>query len=1394
MAEIIDNPHTPYYMVSSEKELTYGDIYEMVQHNVGMGGSTPLYQLVNGYFLYANDAWSILTAAQLNGTVSDNADLTDENPGGRQNLSGYYFVTFELVTSAGTYNEETILTAPYFARGFYLIDSAKVSHVGPGMAQYKIVPGRDPSTCGVNITLPGEMVNYNGGITSEDFFRKSVLGLDGKDAENFAIQVRTVTPAELKTITDLSDYDMIYIGCGSSRLGMSDYFWTDYSKDNDIDQDTVFRVMKYVTDENVPVIVDAFSVYRLNNIGTASASLGYRTNDQAPYLSWLVAMLMSPNKSSFISGTGTLTGTVDYYQTFANRYTAADLGKTLESDTPANWTLSYVTEFSYVFYGETDRFVKSTVNGTEAYSETVINNGYGDVLAEIKLENMYRDADVTFDREKRLVEEVTHANSIRYILNYKNRRVSLNKSVLNVLELQPATTASSLSRAIVCGWMGMTNDTIDQWPQVNITCMPMNEYIGKIEDINATYDIVYIGSSTGMLPVSGSTTNYNDNTMDGLLYSHVGDRITSTYQITGLLDTDYTYTNSGAIQYVKSTSDYRYSGNDLTVEKYNALLEYMKASYPVVIDSGLVNNGAIRTDRIDNSSYLYELLNKYYVTTATKMPNVFSTSDLTSSNKDKQTSFSFYTNRQKLTMTGPDSNNPDKIIMTTEMYTNASVSAAQATVTQIAKSGDGYYLQFRFTLSNTGATSYSQKYVAKVYLDANADGKFSIEENLGGITVTDANGNEVAFNQLMTGQTYTVTRKIPENYAGCITWQLSVQQDNNEYIRVAKQGYTKLKGSEQTVIKILQVYMHTYDGYVNNDTNNTTVLEKQIGKLNANKTAYTGGSTGTNFYRLATQIIEDYALDIKSVRLRDFNSNLDSNSNYYNIDDYDMLILGFSDARNYGDLNTASYQWIQKFIESGKSVLFSHDLTSRICVEYNTYGTANAGRSKWRVQGTTNSYTSTGGGADPSWGYYMNVYLRSLVGLDEYGVTLKNLYNGSSTYASYMAGLRSGTGFTRNSAGQLVNNSDATQVLPESTMDANGFYNYNAKDVAYAPKSGRTSTLAETQALNIYELYDKRNGNQASYRRSATTGGTPHTSSASRINDGQITNYPFVIGNSITIADNHSQYFTLDMYGDSDEDGQADIVVWYTLSGGGFDNQPYDVLNNYYIYNKGNITYTGMGHSAPSVTVDEAQLFLNTMVAAYNAGKKTPSVVTRDEKGRVTTAYYRLVDSTFTTEVDGVEKPLVISDQGTDVDVYFSIEDLNLYAGTHTAEVKFYSLNPIAGATKIPAGTVYTDTKGNALNYKFDVDVYDVTNLLKNKVSVRGGGSVSDLTKMNESLIYRVQVPVEYFGKHPDNDYEQCFYVAVQTTITSTTTTLVRITDWGSSSVSYMDVNLFDLD
>jgi hypothetical protein len=136
-----------------------------------------------------------------------------------------------------------------------------------------------------------------------------------------------------------------------------------------------------------------------------------------------------------------------------------------------------------------------------------------------------------------------------------------------------------------------------------------------------------------------------------------------------------------------------------------------------------------------------------------------------------------------------------------------------------------------------------------------------------------------------------------------------------------------------------------------------------------------------------------------------------------------------------------------------------------------------------------------------------------------------------------------------------------------ATYDETNVYTNKYDNGADKPTSGAevyhgTSTDGTARALNQgftnYICYDTTSNNNSS--------GT-----VTQANFGQIIGYPYTLKKEIKVSTTHTQYYQLNLEDD-------DIVVWYTMKS---DKLAYnDVRNNYYIYNKGNITFSGVGHDS----------------------------------------------------------------------------------------------------------------------------------------------------------------------------------------------------------------------
>ena len=88
--------------------------------------------------------------------------------------------------------------------------------------------------------------------------------------------------------------------------------------------------------------------------------------------------------------------------------------------------------------------------------------------------------------------------------------------------------------------------------------------------------------------------------------------------------------------------------------------------------------------------------------------------------------------------------------------------------------------------------------------------------------------------------------------------------------------------------------------------------------------------------------------------------------------------------------------------------------------------------------------------------------------------------------------------------------------------------------------------------------------------------------------------------------------------------------------------------NNYYIYNRGNITYTGMGHKTIQ-NEEEIKLFINTMVAAYRVSIIPPTLQIIEGNG----------DDTH-KDFDAIPVDTQIGYQTSFYKVYFKAKDINL--------------------------------------------------------------------------------------------------------------------------------------
>ena len=132
-------------------------------------------------------------------------------------------------------------------------------------------------------------------------------------------------------------------------------------------------------------------------------------------------------------------------------------------------------------------------------------------------------------------------------------------------------------------------------------------------------------------------------------------------------------------------------------------------------------------------------------------------------------------------------------------------------------------------------------------------------------------------------------------------------------------------------------------------------------------------------------------------------------------------------------------------------------------------------------------------------------------------------------------------------------------------------------------------------------------------------------------------------------------------------------MVWYCLSGGGnsssyYSDIPDDVTNAYYIYSKGNVTYSGVGHTysqnnftgsyiGPSY-IHEAKLFVNTMIAAYSTVAGIPTATFTSDATNGNKLSYYFVTSDYSNSSGKLDTSGNII--GSNYKLYFGLTDPSL--------------------------------------------------------------------------------------------------------------------------------------
>lgn len=822
-------------------------------------------------------------------------------------------------------------------------------------------------------------------------------------------------------------------------------------------------------------------------------------------------------------------------------------------------------------------------------------------------------------------------------------------------------------------------------------------------------------------------TVYNDTNMNGLIYSNVGDiyKAFNGYADVlyrgGLLDTDYLdpngkvngkqpgangrYNNieaykdedpdSDGIKYNfkrglseadyhkgdtyidKARSDdieYRFAGNDITEEKLNRLKEYIKSGYPIVFADGFVKTSGssliVNDYLIDNSSRMYELVDfaiKWRDNPSNKhMKNVIF------EKVDEKL------NANDLNSLITNINLPKPEIKLEERHLEKDIDIPGRT-TDYSRINNRT-LEINFKLLNKGFENDKVKFKLSLYVDSNSDGKFSgTREIINPRYYTVLKDNAIHKGKLTSSKTswYKITYKLPQYYVGIVPWKIRIESVDgnglNRYTSATGFGYVQNAGAAKK-INILQIkssdnvqshYNENYKGdytrykfnnlfyYNYRDTagNLLTFKDPSIRYNNWIGEGTFDMADNALFKELLDEVKNtgDFDITIKSVSpetliywYNDWRmKNPDKRPvEYFDSTSikYDMIVMGFGDSYTLPNVNNC-LEPIQDWANSGKPILYTHDCTSQV-----------------NYRGTS------------SWNYDLNRMIRGLVGLDRYGV-LNNWP------------LRVGTGADKNNtvtkfektkyptiAANTSDNSVTSSRLFEIAKENAERNNKDIKDIAYEPRSNKTKIVKEVQGFTNGSLV-YLSGNESTNAQFKFAKGyvrsERHTNRVEQINKGQITTYPFKIEKELEVAKTHYQPYQIDFNEDDDEDGESDLIVWYTLASresmknnpaSEYNLAPRDVRNNYYIYTKGNITYSGVGHDKVTGR-EEMKLYVNTLIAAYKAAMVPPSIEFK-ETGDPDAAEKTVSYISYDVSSDASNKGVVTGDKEK---VYFTPVDYNSF-------------------------------------------------------------------------------------------------------------------------------------
>ncbi len=794
------------------------------------------------------------------------------------------------------------------------------------------------------------------------------------------------------------------------------------------------------------------------------------------------------------------------------------------------------------------------------------------------------------------------ADAIRYILDKEGKsRTDKIEGDLEILDIEPCYDSKN-GYSLTKNYIYMMVPDLEG--KVNITHMTTAEFIGTAQDLNSTYDLIFLGLDDGAYNKTGDgKTVWNDSSMNGKIYFHTGDKMTAAEFSSDNRSRSVKFltkgTKSGDTWTWKNvdSAELRFSGNDITRLKEEELKDFVKSGKPVVAVPYLYQRDETRIDQHSNiCDFVKSEIDQK--NTGDNSVHFYQTNDVTGI-------------RECMKQKKPE------VLFTQTPKLYSSEEKPYLDVDRVGRS----LLQFGFQVDDPESAAFR----CNVYLDQNQDGKFSKDELY-------YEGEKFAAD----GSRKDVTCKLSRLYTGLIQWKIEVFCDENPSVRFTQTGCSAARNQtgQKKKINVLQILPKdgNFDGKLDLSTN----------------------PLFTKYYHT----LDDYDITVTTETLDTFKKHFNADSftteKYQKVNsdpdfktpdwmkvyrNYNMIIVGFGDT--YGGVNIPNdhgeIDFLKFYISQGKSVLFTHDLTSMHNIRSDNFG------------------------------YSANTYLRDTMGMNRYKAISRNLSERE-----------------RQELAEKPDNAydSVTDVAGKELDQKQGFTYYAMKRLGWKnADSGTDWNILKNQKMPYRYLIKTPDGKESICGVSDFTSNTGFNNNndliteVSQMNQGQITQYPFKIDTMFTVSETHGQWYQLNM-----ED--PEVTVWYCLADDkravawqGTDNNgqgtgatygvsPNDAANNYYIYSKGNVFYSGVGHSTITQEM-EAKLFINTMIATYRASYVPPMVEVLNENAVITDLENLSYDMSFTKEYSEEQdesdwEAIGVDEENPDfVKIIFAPEELN---------------------------------------------------------------------------------------------------------------------------------------